>query len=48
VPKWNDMKDVPGLIIYHDIKLVPHKIWIVTTLKTRPGCDYNVATGGRT
>jgi hypothetical protein len=25
VPKWNDMKDVPGIIIHHDIKLVPHK-----------------------
>lgn len=25
VPKWNDMKDVPGIITYHDIKLVPHK-----------------------
>jgi hypothetical protein len=48
VPKWNDMKDVPGIIVYHDIKLVPHKTWVVTTLKTWPGCDYNVAIGGRT
>jgi hypothetical protein len=42
------MKDVPGIIIYHDIKLVPHKTWEVTKVKTRPGCDYNVASGGMT
>jgi hypothetical protein len=48
VPKWNDMKNVPGIITYHDIKLVPHKTWVVTKLKTRPGCDYNVAISGRT
>jgi hypothetical protein len=48
VPKWNDMKDVLAIIIYHDIKLVPLKTWVVIKLKTRPGCDYNVAIGGRT
>ena len=48
MPKWNDMKDVPGIIIYHDIKLVPHKTWAVTELKTLPGCDYNVSISGMT
>lgn len=48
VPKWNDMKNVPGIIIYHDIKPAPHKTCIVTKPKTRPGCDYNVAIGGKT
>jgi hypothetical protein len=48
VPKWNDMKDVPGIIIYHDIKLFPHKTWVVAKLTIWPECDHNVAIGGRT
>jgi hypothetical protein len=46
VLKWNDMEDVPHIITYHDMELVPDKTWVVDTVKPQPVGDYNVAISG--